>query len=212
MVSPEPVWIMHFTHVSHLTAIAAAGLLSDSAAQGASSFKVEVGNTGIKEQRRRRVVPVAPGGVVADYAPFYFAPRSPMMFAIFKGRVPTYQGTCDELVYLVSKVQRMIDLGLTTVFTDRNAALQVARFSTDVSELASMIDWPLMRATYWNNTEAEPDRRERRMAECLVHGGVPWSAFSAVVTRNEACAQQATAALTAAGATTHVYVRPTWYF
>ncbi|GAA0729971.1 hypothetical protein GCM10010199_44810 [Dactylosporangium roseum] len=203
---------MHFTHVSHLTAIATAGLLSDSAAQGALSFKVEVGNTGIKQQRRQRVVPVAPGGVVADYAPVYFAPRSPMMYAIFKGRVPNYQGTCDELVYLVSKVQHMIDLRLPTVFTDRNAVLQVARFSTHASELASMIDWSLMRATYWTNTEEEPDRLERRMAECLVHNGVPWSAFSAVVARNEARAQQATAALAAAGVATRVYVRPTWYF
>jgi hypothetical protein len=73
--SPSPKLIMHFTHVSHIAAIAADGLLSDTAAQATASFKVEVGNAGIKEQRRRRPVPVAPGGVVADYAPFYYAPQ-----------------------------------------------------------------------------------------------------------------------------------------
>ncbi len=62
----------------------------------------DVGNQGIKARRSRRAVPVGPGGVVADYAPFYFAPRSPMMFAIEHGNVPTYSSGCDELIYLVS--------------------------------------------------------------------------------------------------------------
>jgi hypothetical protein len=124
---------MHFTHISHLTAIAQTGLLADSAAQTSSSFKVEAGNVSIKEQRRNRPVPVPPGGVIADYAPFYFAPCSPMMSAIANGKVPTYQGTCDELVYLVGSVERIIDLRLPTVFTDRNAVLRVAPNQTVAS-------------------------------------------------------------------------------
>jgi hypothetical protein len=48
VVTPEALPIMHFTHVGHLTAIASAGLLSDTIAQRTPSFKVEVGNVGIK--------------------------------------------------------------------------------------------------------------------------------------------------------------------
>jgi hypothetical protein len=203
---------MHFTHVSHLAAIAQVGRLSDSAAQAAPSFTMEVGNVGIKEQRRRRTVPVPPGGVVADYAPFYFAPRSPMMSAIANGKVPTYRRTCDELVYLVSSVERVMELQLPAIFTDRNAVLRIARFSTDPVDLDAMIDWELMEAVYWNNTDDEPDRRERRMAECLVHDRVPWSAFLGVATNDEARAHEARTALASAGATAYVAVRPAWYF
>jgi hypothetical protein len=180
--------------------------------QNNPSFKVEAGNVAIKEQRRHRPVPVPPGGVVADYAPFYFAPRSPMMSAIANGKVPTYPGTCDELVYLVSSVERIIELRLPTVYTDRNAVLRVARFSNDPSDLDSMIDWGLMKAKYWYNTDDEPDRRERRMAECLVHKQVPWTAFLGVAVKNDARARQARAAMEVAGASAKIAVRPTWYF
>jgi hypothetical protein len=135
-----------------------------------------------------------------------------MMYAIEKGNVPTYHGNCDELVYLVTTVEQVVRLGLPVVFTDRNAVLGVATFSSDPARLDSMIDWPLMKATYWSNTEAEPDRRERRMAECLVFERVPWAAFHGIVTRNQACANQAGKALSAVGASAGIAVRPAWYF
>ena len=209
---PRPTWIMHFTHIQHLETIVEYGLLCDSQAQTFDGFEMEVGNQGIKDQRRRRMVPVDPGGVVSDYVPFYFAPRSPMMYAIEKGNVPTYSGGCDELVYLVSTIERLVALDLAMVFTDRNAVLEFATYGVDPVELDSLIDWPVMKLRIWSNTPDEPDRRERRMAECLVHGRVPWGAFQSVVARNQACARHAQDLLAAMGQTTRVFVRPGWYF
>lgn len=212
MSRPIPTQVVHFTHVDHLETVVENGLLADTTAKSAGLLTVEVGNQGIKDQRRRRAVPVAPGGVVADYVPFYFAPRSPMMSAIEHGRVPTYTAGCDDLIYLVTTVEQLEDLGLTVLYTDRNATLAFAKFSDDSSDLATLIDWELMRAKYWSNTDQDPERRERRMAECLAHEGVPWEAFSEVVARNEACAASARAVLARLGESTGVVVRPDWYF
>lgn len=106
-----------------------------------------------------------------------------MMYVIHRGSVPTYTQGCDDLVYLVTAIERLVDLGSALVFTDRNAVLDVTRFSTDIDQLDELIGWPLMRATMWNNTESQPDRMERRMAECLVHERVPWVAFTRIVAR-----------------------------
>src|SRR6266496_4939159 len=141
---PRPTWVMHFTHVANLPGIARHGLLADTAARRSPSFQVEVGNQAIKDTRRRRPVPLPPYGVVADYVPFYFGARSPMMYVIDKGGVPTYTGGCDELVYLVSSVERLVELGLPTLFTDRNAALEFATYAADPAELNSLVDWRLM--------------------------------------------------------------------
>lgn len=98
---------------------------------------------------------------MADYAPFYFAPRSPMMYAIEKRNVPTYSSGCDHIVYLVTTVEQLVEMGLAVVFTDRNAVLAVASFTADIDRLDSLVDWSLMMAKWWYNTPEEPDRRER---------------------------------------------------
>lgn len=134
-----------------------------------------------------------------------------MMYVIEKGGVPTYSGGCDELVYLVTTVERLMELERPTLFTDRNAMLAIARFTDQVGTLDELVDWTLMKGRMWNDTEDEPDRMERRMAECLVHRRVPWEAFQQVVTRNLACAQRVRSSL-AMDASISVVVRPGWYF
>jgi len=214
MTSPQETRILHFTRVEHLPGIAKFGLLSDKEASRRGLVAVEIGNRQIKARRAIRQVPVQPGGVVSDYVPFYFAPRSPMMYAIHARNVPTYQQGCGTLVYLVTTVQRLTAMGLTPVLTDRNAALQVTEFWSMAKgePEEGFIDWPLMRERYWASTQEFPDRRERRMAECLVRDRLPFAAFSEVVTKTDRVRQQAVSLLGAARVDVPVSVIPSWYF
>jgi hypothetical protein len=175
---PVPTPALHFTHVNHLTTVADHGLLADNVAQARGLLTVEVGNRGIKAERRRRTVKLQPGGVVADYAPFYYAPRSPMMSAIEHGKVPEYQDGCDRILYLVTTTQALLAGGNPVLVTDRNAVLTFAKYGSGEAALDTLVDWPLMEAIWWNNTADDPDGRERRMAECLVYQSVPWAAFT----------------------------------
>lgn len=186
MPRPVPTRIYHFTHIHHLPDVLRCGLLADTAAQKAGLLVNEVGNRGIKERRRSRRVPITPGGVVADYATFYFAPRSPMMYSINRGNVPEYTDGIDPLAYLVTDIDRLMQMGLTVLTTDRNAVLDYAEFASGTDGLDTIVDWQLMRQTMWKDTPEEPDRMERRMAECLVHEAVPWEAFTAIHVRTEA--------------------------
>lgn len=211
MPRPVPTPLYHFTSIHHLASIIERGLLCDNGAVD-GLLAVEVGNRGIKERRRRRAVPVGPGGAVADYVPFYFAPRSPMLYSIAMGNVPEYTGGMDPLVYLVTTADRLAEFGLPMLFTDRNAVLETAYFTRDLADLDAVIDWPLMRARMWNNTSDEPDRRERRMAECLVHRQVPWRAIEYVAARTPARAAEARATLARFSQGIAVRTRRDWYF
>lgn len=212
MTRPVPTPVVHFTRVEHLPTIIEGGLLSDTLAQASGDLQVEIGHRDIKERRRRLSVPVAPGGVVADYVPFYFAPRSPMMFTLSRGNVSTYQAGFDRVVYLVSTLEDLTSCDSHWIVTDRNAAQSLASYAEANDDLDGFIDWPLMQATQWGWCEEDPERPDRRAAECLVHEAVPWRAFVGVVTRSEATADEARDTIAAAGLATPVSVRPHWYF
>lgn len=205
---------MHFTRVEHLSTILEAGLLSDSLAQAAGLLTIEVGNVSIKAQRARAAVPCAPGGSVSEYVPMYFAQRSPMMYAIHKGNVPTYDGGCDRLVYITSTLEAIRETGGEVLLTDRNAALSYAEFwsLSDGEPPTGLIDWGLMRQRMWNNTPADPDRKERRMAECLVHRTLPARAITAIVAKSGDVATEAAEAVRSSGLNIPVDVRRDWYF
>lgn len=181
MPRPIPTPVGHFTHIDHLPTIAQHGLLSDTRAHETGLLASEVGNQNIKARRRERAVTAGAGGMVAEYVPFYFKSRSPMMYAIHCGNVATFTGSEDDLVYLVTTVETLIEHGLGPVFTDRNAALAVTQYSEETADLDTLVDWEVMNLRIWRNTDDDPDRVERRMAECLVHERVPWEVFTGIV-------------------------------
>lgn len=134
------------------------------------------------------------------------------MFAISRGRVPEYGDDTTSLVYLGTTIERMVQLEVPLVFTDRNAVLQTARYSNDLADLDTIIDWTLMEARIGRDTDDEPDRRERRMAECLVHRRVPWDAFQYVGAYSQALAREVKATLARSCRGVPVGVEHDWYF
>lgn len=212
MNRPVPTPVLHFTRVEHLGSMVRHGILSDTQAAGEGLTEVAIGHPDIKRMRGQRLVPREPGGVVADYVPFYFAPRSPMLYVIERGSVPGYADGCARIVYLRSTLETLSRVCGTVLVTDRNAVKAYAEFRAFQDGVDDLVDWELMRAAMWNDTAEFPDRKERRMAEALVHGVVPWTAITEVATRSPVVAAEAQRAIEAAGSGTSVSVRPEWYF
>jgi hypothetical protein len=210
VASPLPVpAIFHFTHGRNLRSILADGELRPSASAATS---IDIADTRIKTSRETRVVTCGPGGFVGDYVPFYFAPRSPMLFRIQQGGVEGVDGDPRALVYFATATERVAAAGLGFVITDGNAAAAVTRFVDDIDLLDATVDWPLMRATYWSNTEEDGDRVRRRGAEFLVHGAVPLGLIDEIGVYNLAAKTRVDAILAEQGTELMVAVRQGWYF
>jgi hypothetical protein len=179
--------IYHITHVSNLPGIIArGGLICDRVAQDLKL--VNIGHDNIKERRLRKPVPVGPGGTVGDYVPFYFAPLSPMLYAIFKNRVTGYTSGQQPVIYLCSSTEAVQSADCRWVFTEGHAVMDYTDFFDDFKDLGK-IDWPLMRAKYWFATDTLPDRSRRRQAEFLVHQFFPWNLVKEVVVYDAANAK-----------------------
>ena len=108
-------------------------------------------------------VPCGPGGTIHDYVPFYFAPRSPMLYTINRGNVPSCDYRQSDIVHLVSEAQLIRDQARPFVFSDIHAALHYARFFGNLCDL-DQIEWRIFfeapqRDGYcisWYNTHTNP--------------------------------------------------------
>ncbi len=69
-----------------------------------------------------------------------------------------------------------------------------------------------MKGKWWNNTPEHPDRKERRMAEFLVHDRVPLDLLLEVAVHSDAQKPRIEQMFADAGRTTKVVAQPDWYY
>jgi hypothetical protein len=98
------------------------------------------------------------------------------------------------------------------VFSDGNCAGAITDYSTDLSAMATFIDWDVMKAHMWANTLEDGDRMRRRMAEFLVHEHLPWTCIREIGVRNDAVSQRVRSVLASLNDQTPVRVRADWYY
>ena len=84
--------IYHITHLRNLQNILRdGGLWCDHIVEERNLAHVSIAYQHIKDRRARKQVPCGPGGTVSDYVPFYFAPRSPMLYVINRRMMPVLE-------------------------------------------------------------------------------------------------------------------------
>lgn len=174
---PAQPKIYHITHVENLPAIVRDRvLLSDAtiAAHGGPSVTI-----GMSEIKRRRIEEIAvschPETKVGDYVPFYFCPRSVMLFLIHKANHPdlSYLGGQEPIVHLEADLHEVVRWANREshrwAFSLSNAGSYYAEFRGQLDELDS-INWAAVSETDFRS----PDIKEGKQAEFLVHGTLPW--------------------------------------
>ena len=184
MPAPVPTPLFHITPITNLNRIALSGELyskHELVLRGLNPANISYDH--IQARRAARAVPLAPGGTLHDYVPFHFAPRSPMLDAVNRGKVPNCLHRQQDIVHVVCQAQNVAAAGFPLVFTDFHAVLEWAHFFGDLNDL-DQINWPLFfepplvggYCKYYFSDETRPkyaNRSESRQAEFLVHRSVP---------------------------------------
>ena len=100
-MQPDPVLLYHITHLDNLPGILRTGCLHcHRQLHQAGQHPVNIAYQGIQDRRASTRVPCGPGGVLHDYVPFYFAPRSPMLYAIHRNQIQGYSGGQSPILHL----------------------------------------------------------------------------------------------------------------
>lgn len=223
MAIPTPVRLFHITAIANLKAICNTGaLVSNNLGKLAGIDYQNIAHRGAQGARAMRSVPNPPGGVIHDYVPFYFAPRSPMLSAIENGKVVDCHWRQSDIIHFETTVDRVAQDGKPFVFFDRNATLPYSQVYTSLAHL-DQVAWDLFfeppqldgYCKYFLDRPSiarHADRMERRQAEFLVKDQVPLEQFTKIGVIDHNRAAEARIILDAAGVKLPIEVKPEWYF
>jgi hypothetical protein len=213
-VAPAQPRIYHITHVDNLVSVLANGGLSSDAAMIARGGPAStIGMGGIK--RRRLTLPVAchPGTMVGDYVPFYFCPRSIMLFLIHRANHPelTYRGGQEPILHLEADLNETVQWaaveGRRWAFSLSNAGAVYTEFRSRLDQLGE-VNWQAVASRDFRDAQV----KEGKQAEFLVHGSFPWGLVRRVGVQSTAVQGRVQQELAGATHRPAVDVRTDWYY
>ena len=172
--------IYHIAHVDRLASIVADGFLwCDTELQQRVRPGTIIGMTEIKQRRLTNSLTSHPGLFVGDCVPFYFCPRSVMLYVIHMAnhRELAYRGGQRPIVHLEADLCETVAWAdqqeRRWAFTLSNAG---ARYFEDRCHLACLeeINWEAVQTNRWSGGSISPAVKEDKQAEFLVEQSFPW--------------------------------------
>ncbi len=218
MPAPAHPKIYHIVHVDRLPSIVAdRRLLSDAAMANRQAVGTPIGMTDIKQRRRRLRIDCRPGLHVGDCVPFYFCPRSVMLYLLHRGNHPnlTYSGGQGLIVHLEADLSAAVAWAEAQerhwAFTLSNAGASYFEDRCDLDQLGE-INWDAVQATKWSGPGVSGLVQEGKQAEFLVHESFPWALVDRIGVISQGVANQVANAMQAAAHRPTVEIKRDWYY
>ena len=211
---PAQPKLYHILHVDRLPSVVADGSLRcDAIMMARRALGTTIGMGSIKA--RRLVLPVHPhpGHFVGDFVPFYFCPRSIMLYVIHRANHPElgYRGGQDPTIHVEADLGEVVDWADANqrrwAFTLSNAGGVYARFRAQLGQLGD-VNWPAVEARDFRS----PEIKEGKQAEFLVHESFPWNMVRRIGVRSQLIAQQVALALDGVAHRPPVEILADWYY
>lgn len=206
--------IHHIAHVDRLASILGDGRLwSDAGMAQRPDRGTVIGMSDIKARRLRLSVGCHHGSHVGEYVPFYFCPRSIMLYLIHMANHSelSYRGGQEPIIHMEADLQGVVEWanrhGRKWAFSLSNAGASYTQFRSDLADLRE-INWPAVEARDFRS----PDIKEGKQAEFLMHESFPWSLVSRIGVYSQAIAVQVSNALRDAEHRPAVEIRREWYY
>lgn len=213
MTVPARPKLYHIAHVDRLPSIVADQCLwCDREVVRRAPPGTTIGMNSIKQRRLNELrLTSHPGLYVGDCVPFYFCPRSVMLYLIYHGNHPEfgYRGGQGPIVHFEADLHAVVAWADAQArrwaFTLSNAG---ARYFEDRSNLGQLgeIDWNAVRATDWRQC------KDGKQAEFLLELSFPWHLVKRIGVQSRATYTAAVNALPAQGHRPPVEIRPDWYY
>lgn len=215
MTVPRKPKIYHIVHVDRLPSIIKDGhLWCDAEVIRLNPGGTCIGMNHIK-QRRLNQLKLAnyPDLHVGDCVPFYFCPRSVMLYIIYKKNYPdlAYHKGQEFIVHLEADLLHAIEWAKKNnrrwAFTLSNAGATYFEDRCNLLQL-SEIDWSAIQTNDWRGNQ----KREGKQAEFLVEYCFPWELVERIGIHSGKIYQQVTNAFTEDCHRPAIDIKSEWYY
>lgn len=173
MCIPANPKIYHIVHVDNLGSIInSTGLFSDRYLKNNNINRQIIGMDEIKERRLTKLrLKSYPDLYVGDCVPFYFCPRSIMLYVIHeRSSSISYKGGQESIIHLEADLYKTIQWAdeqkRRWAFTSSNAGSYYFEDFKNIKQLGN-IDWNSVRSISWRN------HKEGKQAEFLIEDYFP---------------------------------------
>jgi hypothetical protein len=213
MRAPANPKIYHIVHVDRLPSIVAEGCLwSDAEIARRSLGGTSIGMSAIKQRRLNELsMDKYPDLYIGECVPFYFCPRSIMLYLIHTGNHEglSYRGGQGDIVHLEADLRECVawaeTQGKRWAFTLSNAGAYYCESRYDLAHLSD-IDWAAVNASSWSKC------KEGKQAEFLVEQQFPWELVSRIGVHSQKVHRQVLEILSATRHNLIVELKPEWYY
>ena len=212
---PAAPKIYHILHLDNLGSLLQhGGLYSDAEMLRRGILCTTIGMNKIKKRRLEELpVKCHPETNVGEYVPFYFCPRSIMLYLLNRGNSPDldYKGGQRPIVHLESDLYETIQWAQEQdrkwAFTTSNAGAGYTSFYNDVSDLKE-VDWAAVGANQWSSSLI----KEGKQAEFLLHESFPWSLVRQIGVIDAATVTLVKSRMGRDASFPPVVAKPEWYY
>ncbi len=210
--------IYHIVHVDRLPSIIADGhLWCDEQIIARNPPGTVIGMNSIKQRRLTLKLASHPELCVGQCVPFYFCPRSIMLYLIHCNNHPemVYRGGQGPIVHLECDLHQTVAWAEQNnrrwAFTLSNAGAYYFEDRNDLARLGE-IDWDAVQTNRWSGNGISHSVKEGKQAEFLVEQSFPWELVERVGVSSHAVYGQASAAIRAAAHKPRIEIKPVWYY
>lgn len=172
MINKHKKYCYRITHICNLPLLLQNGIVNKHHPNSSKDY-VEIGNPEIIDVRSTTPVKIDDYGMVGDYVPFYFTPKSLMLFNIITGyRHPVVQRrNKDEILVIRCLIEKLAELP-KWFFTNGQGNDMASSHYNKLADL-EQIDWDCIQKSDFSKSDGDYDRQRRYQAEFLVHKMVP---------------------------------------
>lgn len=219
MMVPTQPKIYHIVHLDRLPSIIADGYIwCDAEVVRRAPAGTSIGMNDIKERRLNKLILTSyPDLHVGDCVPFYFCPRSIMLYIIYcRNNVSlAYRGGQEPIVHLQADLHNCVDWAKQHdrrwAFTLSNAG---ACYFEDRCNLAQLVEinWQAVRNSRWSGSGISSSIKEGKQAEFLLEYSFPWHLIERIGVHSEVIYRKVTNVLPVGSHRPQVEIKTDWYY